>query len=329
MDRSIVTVMSSLIGALLMPALIFPISAAAGGTSSQASLIAAPEKQELGYWKSNREGWFWYQDPPALDKAIDERAVPQAPAMTAEERDLAEFKEFQQRLERSLNAAIINPTEANLGRFLELWAESRRKASTFTDLAQAVAVKMPWVDETAQGTRPPNPAAQRVFDQVQAQENDTLMRSLSRTHGLYFFFRGDCAYCHAFSPMLKQFEQKYGFTVFAISMDGAGLPLFPRPARDNGQAARVMDSLGIPAEQFQVPFTVLAQPGAREVLPVGFGPMTAAELVERIALLVRMRDDPGSNAATSVMNSLGGIRQRAASVALRRDVQPPQLLGVQ
>ncbi|MBQ0961751.1 conjugal transfer protein TraF [Ideonella sp. 4Y11] len=307
-------------------------------TSWSTLAIAAPQSSGRavagnadrgGYWQSHRDGWFWYQDPE-MEPEKPPQAQPATPAaLTADDRDLEEFKAFQQRLERSLNAAIINPNEANLGRFLELWAESRRKASTFTDLAQAVAMRMPWVDETAQGTRPPNPAAQRVFDQVQSQQNDDLMRSLSRTHGLYFFFRGDCAYCHAFSPMLKQFEQKYGFTVFAISMDGAGLPLFPRPARDSGQAARVMESLGIPAEQFQVPFTVLAQPGAREVLPVGFGPMTAGELVERIALLVRMRDEPGSNAATPVMNSLGGSRQRAASLVLRAGAQGYQPLRVQ
>lgn len=307
-----------------------PPASAAGDLPGPAGPSDAADKVDRsGYWQSNRDGWFWYQDPAPEPERVPQAKPPTTAPPSAEDRDLADFKAFQQRLERSLNAAIINPTEANLGRFLELWAESRRKASTFTDLAQAVAVRMPWVDETAQGTRPPNPAAQRVFDQVQSQQNDDLMRSLSHTHGLYFFFRGDCAYCHAFSPMLKQFEAKYGFTVFAISMDGGGLPLYPRPARDNGMAARVMDSLGIPAEQFQVPFTVLAQPGAREVLPVGFGPMTAAELVERIALLVRMRDEPGSNAATSVMNSLGGVRQRAASIGLRASAQRPQLLGAQ
>lgn len=309
--------------ALSLLAWVQPAAAAPAGSgvqAPQASARLASVDASSSYWKSRHKGWFWYQDPPPLDEPEPTPEVSQTPAPTPEEQDLASFKDFQQQLERSLNAAIINPSDKNLARFLELWAESRRKASNFTDLAQAVAARMPWVDETAQGTRPPNPAAQRVFDQVQGQQNEDLMRQLARTHGLYFFFRGDCAYCHAFSPMLKQFEQKYGFTVFAISMDGQGLPLYPTPARDNGMAARVMEALSIPAAQFQTPFTVLAEPGSREILPVGFGPMTAAEMVERIALLVRMKeqgtervDARGSNArsgsaSAGLLNTLGGTR---------------------
>ena len=116
------------------------------------------------------------------------------------------------------------------------------------------------------------------------------MRQLAQTHGLYFFFRGDCAYCHAHAPMLRQFEQRFGFTVFAISLDGQGLPLYPSPARDNGMSRQVMQALRIPEQHFQVPFTVLANPRTHEILPIGFGPMTANEMVERIAMLVRARN---------------------------------------
>jgi conjugal transfer pilus assembly protein TraF len=262
------------------------------------------------YWRSSRDGWFWYQDPPAEnEEALPSR--PEASPTTAQERDLASHKAFQQRLENALNAAVSNPSEDNLAEFLELWAQARRKASLFTDRAQLLAARMPWVDETAQGTRPSNGAALRVFDQVQADQKDALMQQLARTHGLYFFFRSDCPYCHAHAPMLKQLEQKYGFTVFAVSLDGKGIPMYPRPARDNGMANQVMQALRIPENHFQVPFTVLAEPGSHELLPVGFGPMTAAEMVDRIAMLLRSRSGATAlldGAGAAVPLSLAGTR---------------------
>lgn len=245
------------------------------------------------YWRSSRDGWFWYQDPPAEnEEALPSR--PEASPTTAQERDLASHKAFQQRLENALNAAVSNPSEDNLAEFLELWAQARRKASLFTDRAQLLAARMPWVDETLQGTRPPGAAALRVHDQVVAEQKDALMQRLAATHGLYFFFRSDCPYCHAHAPMLRQLERRYGFTVFAVSLDGQGLPMYPSPARDNGISAQVMQTLGIPEGHFQVPFTVLAEPRTRELLPIGFGPMTAAEMVDRIVMLLRSRGDPGA-----------------------------------
>jgi conjugal transfer pilus assembly protein TraF len=277
---------------------------------------------ESKYWTRSREGWFWYEDPPAPVPAPEPAPVtPPAPKplpIDDLDKDLDAFKLFQQRLERSLNAATQNPSEANVARFLELWAQARNKASMFTDVAQAVAVRMPWVDETAQGTRPTNPVAQRVFDQERKVEQEALMRSLSTTHGLYFFYRSDCPYCHAQAPMLKQLEVAFGFTVFAVSMDGGPMPGFPRAVRDNGLAAQVAQAIGMPAEQLQVPFTVLARPSTREVLPIGFGTMTAAEMVERIALVVRMRNEAAAaNGQVASIPQPQSLLRSASAAALR------------
>lgn len=250
--------------------------------------VADIQEPPPGFFKSSRDGWFWYKDPPVPAEAASAPA-PTAPPAQAADPDLAGMKKFQQAVQDSLDAAVYNPSEKNIQRFLEIWAVSRRKASDFEEIARASAVRMPWVDETAQGVRPSNPAAQRVFDQVTTERNDDLMRKLATTHGLYFFFRRDCAYCHAFSPMLKQFEQRYGFTVFPISLDGGGIPLYPRPMRDNGMVASVMAKLKIPEGQFQTPFTVLAEPSTGTLLPVGFGPMTSDDMVERISMLVRLQ----------------------------------------
>jgi conjugal transfer pilus assembly protein TraF len=287
----------------------------AGPLPAQPSYLV-DEQGATSFFKSSRQGWFWYHDPlPPEPPASAPSAAAPSPAPI--DRDLAGMRHFQQSVQDALDVAVYNPSDRNIARFLEIWAESRRKASDFEEIARAAAVRMPWVDDTAQGVRPTNPAAQRVFDQVTAERNDELMRRLAKTHGLYFFFRAACPYCHAFSPMLKQFEQKFGFTVFPISLDGGGLPLYPHPQRDNGMAAAVMAQLGIPEGQFQTPFTVLANPATHSLLPVGFGPMTADEMVERIALLVRLQEQSGDGTAGSVLPP-SPVPARTSATALTR-----------
>jgi conjugal transfer pilus assembly protein TraF len=90
--------------------------------------------------------------------------------------------------------------------------------------------------------------------------------------------------------MLKQFEAKYGFTVFPVSLDGGTVPEYPNAARDNGLARQVADAMGVPPQHFVVPAVVLARPATREVVPVGFGVMNMDQMAERIALVVRVRE---------------------------------------
>lgn len=96
------------------------------------------------------------------------------------------------------------------------------------------------------------------------------------------------------------------------------MPGFPRAVRDNGLAAQVAQAIGMPAEQLQVPFTVLARPSTREVLPVGFGTMTAAEMVERIALVVRMRNEvAASNGQVASIPQPQSLLRSVSAAALR------------
>ena len=92
-------------------------------------------------------------------------------------------------------------------------------------------------------------------------------------------FRSDCPFCHRFAPILKRFEQEFGMTVLAVSLDGAALPEYPNAQPDNGTALRLNPSAG--------PAVYLTVPSTREIQPVGFGLMSLSELVERIATLAR------------------------------------------
>ncbi|OYV01790.1 MAG: hypothetical protein CFE45_03280 [Burkholderiales bacterium PBB5] len=144
---------------------------------------------------------------------------------------------------------------------------------------------------------------------------------------LYFFFRRNCAYCHVQGPMLKQFQQKYGFTVYAVTLDGGSLPDFPGAVQDSGLAEKVADAMGVPTQHFVVPAVVLARPSTREVVPVGFGAMTMDQMAERVAMVVRVKDGGAGRDSRNTMAALVGaeaptLEKFPAQGALQRALQP-------
>lgn len=294
---------------------------------SALSAAEAGEVPEVPYWRRAKEGWFWQKEAPpaAKPKAPEPKSEP---AMSADDRDLAELNEFKLKLDRALNVATQNPSEANVMRYLEMLTQARQKASVFSDTAQAVAVRMPWIDNTLTGGgRPSQPTAQRAYDSIQMQDRDQLLREMAQSYGLYFFFRRSCAYCHVQAPMLKQFQQKYGFTVYAVTLDGGSLPDFPGAVQDSGLAEKVADAMGVPTQHFVVPAVVLARPSTREVVPVGFGAMTMDQMAERVAMVVRVKDGGAGRATRSSMAALVGAEETTADQfpvqgSLQRHLQP-------
>lgn len=261
--------------------------------------LAAPDTSErVPFYDRGPEGWFWYEDRAPESKDVkdtkdtkDKKAEPasRATGPSADELDLARFAEFQKQMDESMKIATINPSDKNMVRVLSLMAEARRKSAVFTDAGLRVAALNPMVDDryNGQNVRPHNPAATAAWDSAARQAQESNIKALARTHGIFFFFKSDCPYCHAYAPMLKRFALRHGLTVFAVSMDGGPIAEFPDAVPNNGIARRIVDQLGIPAEQFVVPFTVLAKPSTQEVVPVGFGVMNDDELGERLDLFAR------------------------------------------
>ncbi|HCY63204.1 MAG TPA: conjugal transfer protein TraF [Oxalobacteraceae bacterium] len=232
-----------------------------------------------GYWSDNWRGWHFYEDPqdePAAAKAAP--APPKsgpAPATAPKAPELVQFEQLQKRLEETRNIAIMRPTESNVRRYMELESRVVGQASLFADVAQRVAWATPELDPTLQG-RPVNAKALEVYEQDQMQGRTRSIAQLGRDHVLFFFFRSDCPYCHAFAPTLEAFQARYGITVVPISLDGGGIPGFPAPRPDNGIARTLQVT--------QVPAVFLAQPFAGKIAPIGFGVLSESQLLERIAM---------------------------------------------
>ena len=178
----------------------------------------------------------------------------------------------------------MSPTEANVRRYMELEARLVSQASYFADVAQRVAWVSPELDQTLQG-RPVNSKALEVFEQEQLTSRARSIAALGKDHVLFFFFRSDCPYCHAFAPTLAAFQARHRINVIAVSIDGGPMPGFPDARRDNG-IARTLNVT-------QVPAVFLAQPFTGKISPIGFGVLSESQLLERISIVSTSSPEAG------------------------------------
>lgn len=241
-------------------------------------VAASAQTHAAAYWSDAWRGWHFYEDP---EPDPPDRPVPRVPSppersMPTKPPEIVEFEQLQKSLEETRNIAIMRPTEANVRRYMALESKVVARASTFANVAQRVAWATPELDPSLQG-RPVNAKAIEVFDQLQMTQRSESISVLGRDHVLFFFFRGDCPYCHAFAPTLEAFEARHGIKVVAISIDGGAMPGFADARRDNGIATTLKVS--------QVPAVYLAQLFTGKITPIGFGVLSEAQLVERIAIV--------------------------------------------
>lgn len=274
--------LAALLG-LLLPAL----SHAQADAAVAVAAAQSPATSRALFWDDFRRGWHFYEEPEpeVLPPAPAKPALPKPEARRRDTRapELIEFEQLQKRLEEYRNIAIIRPSEDNVRRYMQLEAQVVRQASYFSDVAQRVAWATPDLDMTLQG-RPVNSRAIEVFDREQATSRAQSLTDLARTHVLFFFFRSDCPYCHAFSPTLEAFSARFGIQIVPISVDGKGLPSFPTFRRDNGIARTLQVT--------QVPAIYLAEPYTGKITPIGFGVLSESQLIERITTVTA----PGADA---------------------------------
>ncbi|VWD45449.1 putative TraF conjugative transfer protein [Burkholderia contaminans] len=221
----------------------------------------------------------WYCDdveqaPPTA------AAPPAAPAPNVEPQrieipDIRTAEQMRKELARRLDLATMEPTDDHIRDYLQLWQVTQQKGSTFADTWRRVVWQNPALDYTL--TRPANNSAIKVFDAQRDQDQETQLRALAKDHGLIFFFRSDCPYCHAMAPAVKMLADKYGIDVLGVSVDGRGIDEFPHPADGRAQAV----AWGVE----RVPALFIGSKQTGDHAAIGFGAMSVSEIVNRLFVL--------------------------------------------
>ncbi len=239
----------------------------------------------VSVWQCDASKFNWYCDSeePLPAPKPKPKPAPTVKSKRIELRDIQTAEQLRAELKRREDLAIMQPTDRNLKDYLELWQATQEKGAVFADSWRRVVWQTPSLDYSLK--RPTNNAAIKTLDEARTQSEERQLKALAQQHGLIFFFRSDCPYCHAMAPTLKMLSEKYGIEVLGVSVDGGGLPEFPTPRDGRAQA----QAWGVE----RVPALFIGSKETGDKAPIGFGMMALTDIVNRIFVLTATK--PGDS----------------------------------
>ena len=268
----------------LLPQVVFADKDVAGQehtrlTTNEAINDGGQEQSKPPFFGDHARGWHWYEHIPLPKKETAPKEVTSKESVLKDNLNdpSVVIERYRKLIARAQDRAIVDPSPQNLSIYMALQQDSMARSHLFAREWQRLLLHKPELDDTLKF-----PTAQGARHVAYAQEKQITaaqIRALKETHGLYFFFRENCPYCHAFAPIVKTFAEKYGWAVFAISLDGGSLSTFPKARQDNGFASR----LGVNS----VPALFVANPGAGKILALAHGMISESDIESRILLLTQ------------------------------------------
>ncbi len=239
-------------------------------------LVVISYSVQASYFDRKAEGWHWYEKQHVDETSKEEK--PASEALKESSSDPSKVLEgFKKEMERRLHLAVVSPSYANVKSYMQIQQAMMERSEIFAKRWMEVLYTNPALDYTVK--HPTTQAARHVYLDQQKHEMDQKIRRLSKTHGLFFFFKSGCEYCHQFAPVVKKFSQKYGWTVLAISIDGHQLPEFPNAQLDNGAA----DKLNVTS----VPSLLAVEPTTGQIIPLSYGMSSEDQIEDRVRVLVQ------------------------------------------
>ncbi|WGS88668.1 conjugal transfer protein TraF [Methylomonas sp. UP202] len=271
---------------------------------------ALSDQAEPSFFLDKQRGWFWRELSP-------EPSIEQTPSPSETEEKISSHPQkqempppepaqppaylsaewFRKNLEHYKDAAIDSPTEQNVLAYYYLQRVMMDKAQRFANVAQRVVMADPRLDEN--NRRPLATFASNAANQRATQANEQAMSTIAKQAGLLFFFRSDCHFCEAQAPLLSVLEQRFGFKVYPVSLDGKPMPsgFYKQFRTDTGQAL----ALGV----MSTPALFLMKP-PNEILPVAQGVVSLDDLTSRVLLSAKHAgwiSEPLFNTARGVTDS--------------------------
>jgi conjugal transfer pilus assembly protein TraF len=154
--------------------------------------------------------------------------------------------------------------------FLSLQDYWLKESTRFRDLFQKTMLLHPEYDYTV--THPTSNLGTKLTDEVREAYRKSVIKKLSKTHGLLFFYRGKSPYDLKQIPIITDFCKRFKLDLIPVSVDGIQSYQLPSSRLDKGQA----NALGV---RF-FPALLLVNPKNHQSMPVAFG-LTTQDLLEK------------------------------------------------
>lgn len=253
-----------------------PVETSTDGQSSQSSWWNG------SIWEDPNRTYQWYppDPPPPKDKTTAKR-LPKDP-------DLRTFKTVEalrKEVDRLRDRAIMSGKLGHVRTFLAAQQYLLEKSSVFADVARRVVWSTPDIDYSLR--RPTESMAIQAFNYGERMRQEHAVKAAMQRYGVYFFLSSTCPYCRMEAQALRHLENTVGLQVLPISLDGRGIPEYPRPLPDNGIAALLAESYGQPRLPTPALFLVPKDNSGGQPIPISFGMASSSEILERIQTLTQ------------------------------------------
>lgn len=155
-------------------------------------------------------------------------------------KSLRTVKELREEVDRRLDAAVMQPTPAAIGLYLQANAFLMQKAGVFAESWRRALVDNPQFDWTAV-----RPAVNVVSAGMSLEREGMLLREvrvLAKDHG-FIFFGDESLKTRHMLEQVRAFKDEYGFDAAFVSVTGADNPLMPEAREDKGLSAFVAQGI--------------------------------------------------------------------------------------
>jgi conjugal transfer pilus assembly protein TraF len=244
------------------------------------------------FFGEHARGWHWYEALPLIEEpetsketsepetgALARESIPPRPKTPSEL-----IKAYREVLESRLHAAWVNPTPQNVKLYQEMQKDLMDRSQLLATVWMQNVFQNPELDHTL--ISPVNQQGRHLQIDLEKEHTARTIQNLSQEYGLFFFFSGDCPYCHQFAPIVKRFAETYGWEVIAISVDGGSLEDFPDAQNNNGLFeawTRVSSDLKVLPSLFAV------NPKTKSTIPIAYGLTSLDEMENRIMTLAGVK----------------------------------------
>jgi conjugal transfer pilus assembly protein TraF len=254
-----------------------------GATALVFSLKAEPQ-----YYQNHEKGWHWYEIQEVEEKPEPAVEVLSTDSDKKEETKRKSPKEivasYREELENRLADAWMHPTPHKIKAYQEMQQDMVERSKTFSEGWMKNVFLNPELDNTI--ANPVNQQARHVQLDLQKKQVVETIKNLAKEYGLFFFFSGECEFCHRFAPIVKHFSDQYGWQVLPISLDGGQLELFPNAQPDNGLFEQWQQ--GGQGQGQVMPALYAVNPNTGHVIPIALGMTSIDQMETRIMSLVKM-----------------------------------------
>lgn len=216
-------------------------------------------------------GFLWYNLPKKEEvKPIKPKGIPFS-RLNFQKKDAVMAYYTREAWHKAMNHLTVNDMR-NYIALQDFWSERATKTSRLFEKTMLYYPQYHY--ET---THPSNHLGVKIADERQAQKEAEALRHLAKTHGLFYFYRGNNPYDVKQSPILKHFAEKVGLQVMPISVDGVKDITYPNSKIDHGQARQLHLRF--------FPALILVNPNTHKTQPVSYGLLTQDMLARQFLLV--------------------------------------------